>query len=135
MDYQTIYREVRAALDEKQAREAGLPAGEPLPLFVELERYARSIVPAVQEIYDNLGPVQRIWLANGVDDILAATEAGTVPLSQGSITVERWKALQRLFYGLQFWMQTPVVLPTDEAEGVKPGPIPLAAISERPKSI
>ena len=133
MDYQTIYREVRAALDEKQAREAGLTPGDELPLFVELERYVRSIVPNVQSIYDALGPIQRIWDSNGVTEILAETKPEDVPLGQGAIPAAQWVALQRLFYALQLWIQTPVTLPNDP-EGTKPGPIPLAVISQRPKT-
>ena len=130
MDYRLIINEVRAALEEKAQREAGTTPGDPLPLFVELENYVREILPAVQKMYDSLATVQRIWEANGVDQILAKMEGGNVPLDQGIITADEWKALQRLFAALQLWAVTPIVLPNDPE---KPGPIPIVVISQRPK--
>ena len=107
-----------------------LPTDDALPLFEELERTYRTIKPAVQAIYDGLGGVERIWLANGVDKILAATPDNAVPLGQGTLTVAEWLEVQRLFYALREWISTPVTLSTDP-EGTKPGPIPLVVISRR----
>jgi len=132
MDYRLIINEVRAALEEKAQRDAGVTPGDPLPLFVELENYVREILPAVQKMYDSLATVQRIWEANGVDQILALTDGESVPLDQGVITADEWKALQRLFAALQLWAVTPIVLPND---GEKPGPIPIVVISQRPKNL
>jgi len=132
MDYRLIINEVRAALEEKAQRDAGVTPGDPLPLFVELENYVREILPAVQKMYDSLATVQRIWEANGVDQILALTDGESVPLDQGAITADEWKALQRLFAALQLWAVTPIVLPNDPE---KPGPIPIVVISQRPKNL
>jgi hypothetical protein len=107
-----------------------LPTDEGLPLFEELERVYKTIKPAVQAIYDSLGTVERIWLTNGVDAILAATPDNAVPLGQGTLTVAEWREVQRLFYALREWITTPATLSTDP-EGTKPGPVPLVVISRR----
>lgn len=107
-----------------------LPTDEGLPLFEELERNYKTVKPAVQAIYDMLGTVERIWLTNGVDKILAATPDNAIPLGQGTLTVAEWREVQRLFYALREWIQTPVNLSTDP-EGTKPGPVPLVVISRR----
>ncbi len=107
-----------------------LPTDEGLPLFEELERNYKTVKPAVQAIYDMLGTVERIWLTNGVDQILAATPDNAVPLGQGTLTVAEWREVQRLFYALREWITTPVTLSTDP-EGTTPGPVPLVVISRR----
>lgn len=107
-----------------------LPADEGLPLFEELERNYKTVKPAVQAIYDMLGTVERIWKTNGVDQILAATPENAIPLGQGALTVAEWREVQRLFYALREWIQTPATLSTDP-EGTTPGPIPLVVISRR----
>lgn len=107
-----------------------LPTDDGLPLFEELERNYRTVKPAVQAIYDMLGTVERIWLTNGVDQILAATPANAVPLGQGTLTVAEWREVQRLFYALREWITTPATLSTDP-EGTPPGPVPLVVISRR----
>jgi hypothetical protein len=107
-----------------------LPTDEGLPLFEELERNYKTVKPAVQAIYDMLGTVERIWLTNGVDKILASTPDNAIPLGQGTLTVTEWREVQRLFYALREWITTPVTLSTDP-EGTKPGPIPLVVISRR----
>ena len=132
MDYRLIINEVRAALEEKAQREAGTTPGDPLPLFIELENNVREILPAVQKMYDSLATVQRLWLANGVDQILALTGGESVPLDQGVITADEWQALQRLFRGLQEWAEMPIHL-SDDPKETTPGPIPLVVISQRPK--
>jgi hypothetical protein len=107
-----------------------LPTDEGLPLFEELEQHYRTVKPAVQGIYDMLATVERLWKANGVDQILAATPGDQVPLGQGTLTANEWREVQRLFYALREWITTPVTLATD-AEGTPPGPIPLVVISRR----
>jgi len=107
-----------------------LPTDEGLPLFEELERVYKTIKPAVQAIYDSLGTVERIWLTNGVDQILTATPNNAIPLGQGTLTVAEWREVQRLFYALREWITTPVTLSTDP-EGTTPGPVPLVVISRR----
>ncbi len=134
MDYRIVINEVRTALEEKAQRDAGTTPGDPLPLFVELENHVREVLPAVQKMYDSLATVQRIWEANGVDQILALTDRESTPLDQGVITADEWKALQRLFAALQLWAVTPIVLPTDP-EKTPPGPIPIVVISQRPKNL
>lgn len=132
VDYRVIANEVRAALEEKAQREMGLTSGDPLPLFLDLTEHVKQIVPAVQEIYDRLFTVGRLWKTNQVDQILAATPPGQIPLGQGNLTAEQWKDLQRLFLALQGWIEMPIVLPEDP-EGTPPGPVPIAVISQRPK--
>jgi len=107
-----------------------LPTDDGLPLFEELERNYKTVKPAVQAIYDMLGTVERIWLTNGVDKILAATPDNAIPLGQGTLTVAEWREVQRLFYALREWITTPVTLSTDP-DGTKPGPVPLVVISRR----
>lgn len=107
-----------------------LPTDDALPLFEELERTYRTIKPAVQAIYDGLGGVERIWRANGVDQILAATKPDAIPLGQGTLTAAEWREVQRLFYALREWITTPAKLSTD-SDGTPPGPIPLVVISRR----
>lgn len=131
MDSRILINEIRTALDEKAARDAGRQVGEPDPLFVELEGYVREIFPSVQAIYDRLATIQRVWYSNGVDQILAATEDGEIPLGQGTLTAGQLKDLQRIFKSLKIWIETPIVLPDDNGELA--GPIPLVVISQRPK--
>lgn len=107
-----------------------LPTDEGLPLFEELEKNYKTVKPAVQAIYDMLGTVERIWLTNGVDKILAATPDDAVPLGQGTLTAAEWREVQRLFYALREWISAPVTLSTDP-EGTPPGPVPLVVISRR----
>ncbi|GEM_PF-3892662 len=107
-----------------------LPTDDGLPLFEELERNYRTVKPAVQAIYDMLGTVERIWQTNGVNQILAATPDDAIPLGQGTLTAAEWREIQRLFYALREWIQTPATLSTDP-EGTTPGPIPLVVISRR----
>jgi hypothetical protein len=84
----------------------------------------------VQGIYDLLGTVERIWKTNGVDQILDATPDDAIPLGQGTLTAAEWREVQRLFYALREWIQSPASLSTDP-EGTTPGPIPLVVISRR----
>ncbi len=132
MDSRIIINEIRTALDEKAARDAGRQVGEPEPLFVELEGYVREIFPSVQAIYDRLATVQRVWYSNGVDAILDATKDGEIPLAQGTLTAGQLKDLQRVFRSLKVWIEEPIVLPEDP-DGTPEGPIPLVVISQRPK--
>ncbi len=132
MDSRILINEIRTALDEKAARDAGRLVGEPDPLFVELEGYVREIFPAVQAIYDRLATVQRVWFSNGVDMILEATPDGDIPLAQGTLTAGQLKALQRIFKSLKIWIEAPIVLPDDDTNDT-PGPIPLVVISQRAK--
>lgn len=134
MDYRLIANEVRTALEEKAQRDAGMTPGDPLPLFVELENHVREILPAVQKMYDSLATVQRVWEANGVDQILALTAEDAAPLEQGALTAEEWTGLQRLFAALQQWAVTPIVL-ADDPVGTLPGPVPIVVISQRPKTL
>jgi hypothetical protein len=128
-DTRQIISVVTDALVQQAAREMGEDANN-LPLFVELEQHVRSIVPAVQTIYDTLATVERIWQANGADQILAATESDAVPLAQGTVTAAQWHDYQRLFKALNEWIMTPVTLSTDP-QGTTPGPVPIVVISRR----
>ena len=128
-DTRQVISIVTDALVQQAAREMGEDANN-LPLFVELEGHVRSIVPNVQQIYDTLATVERLWQANGADQILAATDAGAVPLGQGTVTAAQWRAYQRLFKALNEWIMTPVLLSTDP-QGTTPGPVPIVVISQR----
>ncbi len=128
-DTRQIISVVTDALVQQAAREMGEDANN-LPLFVELEGHVRSIVPAVQTIYDTLATVERIWQANGADLILAETDANAVPLGQGTVTAAQWLDFQRLFRALNEWIMTPVTLSTDP-QGTTPGPVPIVVISRR----
>ena len=128
-DTRQIISVVTDALVQQAAREMGEDANN-LPLFVELEGHVRSIVPNVQQIYDTLATVERIWQANGTDQIIAATDANAVPLGQGTVTANQWREYQRLFRALNSWIMTPVALDTDP-QGTAPGPVPIVVISRR----
>lgn len=130
LDKQIILEEVRRALDIRASVEANKTLGTPDPLFVELGQHVTTIFPSVQNIYDSLATIQRIWLSNGVDQILEATKPDETPLGQGTLTAQQLKDLQRVFKSLKVWIESPVVL---EGDTEKPGPIPLVVISQRPK--
>lgn len=100
------------------------------PLFVELEVKADALIEDAQAMYDKLPVFARLWRANGVDQILAATPDNEVPLGQGRYTTARLRKLQRVFYALGEFMESPITLSSDP-EGTAPGPIPLVVISER----
>lgn len=99
-------------------------------LFVEIEERADALIEDAQRMYDQLPVFSRLWDANGVDGILAATDDNDIPLGQGRYTTARLRRLQRVFRALHEFMASPIVLSTDQAE-TPPGPVPLVVISER----
>ena len=87
MDYRMIINEVRAALEEKAAREMyeGAATGG---VEAELASMIMSLFVGLRAAYAQMNEINDVWLANGMSErIVAAAQAGE-PLA--GYSVEAW---------------------------------------------
>lgn len=115
MDYRMIVNEVRAALEEKAAREL---YGGNLTLIAELEQEAASGLTAIQSLIDGMARQRRLYIANGMREAVADPNT---PIA-GTFSRARWAEIQEAFDAFEVWLATP--LPTC-------GVPPLVVVSRR----
>lgn len=92
--------------------------GTPTTLMGELEQEAKSGLATIQNVVDDMARQRRLWLANGMNEMIANPEA----VIDGDFSRERWAEIKEAFDELGKWMQTP--LPVS-------GVPPLVVISRR----
>ena len=129
MDARKIIQTVQAGLLLVEAQQNNTPEG--LPLLAEMESTAGSTMSALNDMIDVLLRYQRLWLANGVDALLDATEAETVPNGGVAFKKERWLELRAVFLSLTTWLNAPVRLPDDAEDAPASGPLPIMVIAKR----
>ena len=123
MDYRMIINEVRAALEEKAARElyntarAGTTAEQEIA-----DRVMGEALPTLRSALTMLGELQQVWLAPG-NDIMGkiATAAGNNQALAGYSPVS-WLAWGAVLTALQVFLETPVeyTLPDDTVVSMTP---------------
>ena len=91
---------VRDALLFKQQAEAQRPE----TLTEELEAEAKASLRTVQDLIDAMARQRRLWVANGMDALLA-DESAPMP---GTFSRARWREIQEAFTGLEQWMLAPL---------------------------
>lgn len=91
---------VRDALLLKQQADVGRPE----TLMEELEAEASVSLRAVQDLIDAMTRQRRLWVANGMDALLADSEA-SIP---GTFSRARWLEIQEAFTSFEAWMTTPL---------------------------
>lgn len=100
-DYRMIINEVRAALEEKAAREM---YGGNLTLIAELEQEAATGLAAIQSLIDGMARQRRLYIANGMRDAIADINT-PIP---GNLTRARWAEIQEAFDAFEAWLATPL---------------------------
>ncbi len=101
MDYRMIINEVRAALEEKAAREM---YGGNLTLIVELEQEAATSLTAIQSLIDGMARQRRLYIGNGMREAIADPNT-PIP---GNFTRARWAEIQEAFDEFEAWLSTPL---------------------------
>jgi len=91
---------VRDALLLKQQAEATRPE----TLIEELEQEARASLRAVQDLIDAMARQRRLWVANGMDALLA-DETVAMP---GTFSRARWREIKETFNNMETQMATPL---------------------------
>lgn len=101
MDYRMIINEVRAALEEKAARDL---YGGNLTLIQELEAEAATGLTAIQSLIDGMARQRRLYIANGMREAVANPD---MPIG-GTFTRARWLEIQEAFDAFEAWLSTPL---------------------------
>ncbi len=91
---------VRDALLLKQEQERG----EPETLPEELEREAAASLRAIQNLIDAMARQRRLWLANGMN-LLVANPDAQIP---GAFSRARWLEIEEAFNAFEAWMMQPL---------------------------
>lgn len=102
MDYRMIINEVRAALEEKAARE--MYGSESLTLIAELEAEAATGLTAIQSLIDGMARQRRLYIANGMREAVADPN---IPIG-GTFSRARWLEIQEAFDAFEAWLSTPL---------------------------
>ena len=105
---------VRDALLMKQHAEAA----QPETLIDELEAEADASLRAIQSMIDAMARQRRLWLANGMNALIADPTAA-IP---GTFSRARWAEIEEAFNAFGVWMAAP--LPTCQTP-------PLVVVSRR----
>ena len=78
--------------------------GRPETLIEELEAEATVTLDRVETIVDGMARQERVWLAHGMNDVVADANA-VVP---GTFSRLRWKAIKEMFDSFKTWVRTPL---------------------------
>jgi hypothetical protein len=100
MNARDISIRVRDALLLLEEREAG----QPETLIDELEAEAAASLRTIQNLIDAMARQRRLWLANGINVLIADPNA-PIP---GTFSRARWLEIQEAFNAFEVWMQTPL---------------------------
>ena len=92
-------RDALLLLEEKEA-------GQPETLIGELEAEAAASLRTIQNLIDAMARQRRLWLANGMNVLIADPNAA-IP---GTFTRARWLEIQEAFNAFEAWMQTPLAV-------------------------
>lgn len=91
----TLVRDALLLLEEKER-------GRPETLIEELEGEANASLRTIQNLIDAMARQRRLWLANGMAEVVADSEA-TIP---GTFSRARWQEIQEAFNAFGAWMET-----------------------------
>ena len=78
--------------------------GRPETLIEELEGEANASLRTIQNLIDAMARQRRLWLANGMN-VLVADGNAVIP---GTFTRARWLEIQEAFNAFEVWMTTPL---------------------------
>ena len=78
--------------------------GRPATLIEELEAEADASLRTIQNLIDAMARQRRLWLANGMNVLIADPNA-PIP---GTFSRARWMEIQEAFNAFEVWMQTPL---------------------------
>ena len=76
----------------------------PTTLMGELEKEARTVLRTIQNVVDDMSRQRRLWVANGMNDIVADTDA----VIDGEFSRARWLEIKEAFDQLEQWMVQPL---------------------------
>jgi len=102
MDYRMIINEVRAALEEKAARE--MYGSESLTLIQELELAALAGLDTIEKFVDSMARPRRLYTATGIKQ---AIDNPDIPIA-GTFSRARWLEIQEAFDEFEKWIATPL---------------------------
>lgn len=80
--------------------------GRPETLIEELEAEADSSLRTIQNLIDAMARQRRLWLANGMTEVIADPES-VIP---GTFSRARWMEIQEAFNAFAAWMETPLAV-------------------------
>ena len=78
--------------------------GRPETLIEELEGEANASLRTIQNLIDAMARQRRLWLANGMN-VLVANPDAQIP---GTFSRARWAEIQEAFNAFEAWMTTPL---------------------------
>lgn len=117
---------LRTALDYYESAQAGKVPGEQT-LEQELEKEAMDALARFQVMIDDMARIRRIWLANGMNELLASGQ----PVGE-KLTRERLIELQKVFEGMDLWLKTPLsIWPASLEDGTPEVDLPPIVIVSR----
>ena len=76
----------------------------PTTLMGELEKEARAGLRTIQNVVDDMSRQRRLWVANGMNEIVADPEAAL----DGEFSRSRWLEIKEAFDQLEQWMVQPL---------------------------
>lgn len=76
----------------------------PTTLMGELEKEARAGLRTIQNVVDDMSRQRRLWVANGMNEIVADPEAAL----DGEFSRARWLEIKEAFDQLEQWMVQPL---------------------------
>ena len=78
--------------------------GRPETLIEELEGEANASLRTIQALIDAMARQRRLWLANGMN-VVIADENAVIP---GTFSRARWVEIEEAFNAFETWMTTPL---------------------------
>lgn len=96
-DIATRVRDGLLLLEERERQ-------RPATLIEELEAEAEAGMTAVQNLVDGMARQRRLYIANGMREVIAA---GMVP-GGGAFSLLRWLEVQEAFDAFEQWLSTPL---------------------------
>lgn len=76
----------------------------PTTLMGELEKEARAGLRTIQNVVDDMSRQRRLWVANGMNEIVANPDAAL----DGEFSRARWMEIKEAFDQLEQWMVQPL---------------------------
>lgn len=123
MDYRLIINEVRAALEEKAARELynTAPAGTTAEQEIA-DRVMGEALPSLRSALTMLGELQQVWLAPGNDIVGKIGTAAANNQTLAGYSPAAWLAWGAVLTALQVFLETPVeyTLPDNSTVQITP---------------
>ena len=114
---------VRQALQLLYDRQTGKTGNT---LAGEMEADAYVSMQTIQSVVDGMAGQERVWIANGMNEMLDAGQG-----IGGSFSYERWMEIRAVFKAFAVWLQTPVEVIAETRDHASVSVPPVVVISRR----